>query len=190
MTSTEHFRRKRIAVNPLHSLVLAVPQHQTMNSAKWPLRSRCGPWASTMRARQLAQARLRPGAAAAPRQPDGHGDPAAAGDPSHRLLPTASVSVCKSRWSVTAVRLGGGDFKSPSLPGLGHGRPTVTSESPARLSPGPLTGSRGSPGRGSESESQSRAGGHAAVTTPLTVAQPGPGRVFIINGWNRRSLVT
>ncbi len=34
MTSIEHFRRKRIAVNPLHTLVLGVPQqHRT----KWPL---------------------------------------------------------------------------------------------------------------------------------------------------------
>ena len=30
MTSMEHFRRKRIAVNPLHSLVLGVCQHQTI----------------------------------------------------------------------------------------------------------------------------------------------------------------
>ncbi len=36
MTSIEHFRRKRIAEKPLHTLVLDVLQHQ--NRAKWPLR--------------------------------------------------------------------------------------------------------------------------------------------------------
>ncbi len=37
MTSVEHFCRKRIAVNPLHTPVLGVPQHQTIKQGKWPL---------------------------------------------------------------------------------------------------------------------------------------------------------
>ncbi len=37
MTSIEYFRRKRIAVNPLHTLVLGVPQHQTIEQSKMAL---------------------------------------------------------------------------------------------------------------------------------------------------------
>ena len=37
MTSIEHFWRKRIAVNPLHTLVLGVPQHQTIEQSKMAL---------------------------------------------------------------------------------------------------------------------------------------------------------
>ena len=37
MTSMEHFRRKRIAVNPLHTLVLGVAQHQTIEQSKMAL---------------------------------------------------------------------------------------------------------------------------------------------------------
>jgi hypothetical protein len=34
MTSVEHFRRKRIAVNQLHTPVFGVPQHQTIKQGK------------------------------------------------------------------------------------------------------------------------------------------------------------
>ena len=37
MTSIEHFWRKRIAVNPLHTLVLGVPLHQTIEKCKMAL---------------------------------------------------------------------------------------------------------------------------------------------------------
>ena len=37
MTSIEHFRRKRIAVNPLHTLVLVVSQHQTIEQCEMAL---------------------------------------------------------------------------------------------------------------------------------------------------------
>jgi hypothetical protein len=37
MTAVEHFRRKRIAVNPLHTPVLGVPQHQTIEQGKMAL---------------------------------------------------------------------------------------------------------------------------------------------------------
>ena len=37
MTSVEHFARKWIAVNPMHTLVLGVPQHQTIEQCKMAL---------------------------------------------------------------------------------------------------------------------------------------------------------
>ena len=37
MTSIEHFRRKWIAVNPLHTLVLGVTQHQAIEQCKMAL---------------------------------------------------------------------------------------------------------------------------------------------------------
>ena len=37
ITSIEHFRRKWIAVNPLHTLVLGVTQHQTIEQCKMAL---------------------------------------------------------------------------------------------------------------------------------------------------------
>jgi hypothetical protein len=37
MTAVEHFRRERIAVNPLHTPVLGVTQHQTIEQGKMAL---------------------------------------------------------------------------------------------------------------------------------------------------------